>query len=64
MKNFMLCRRTFIATFAVASLLVLGWVKGEDVAMGIATVAVGLAGANAYEGTEKARVSVVTEYKG
>jgi hypothetical protein len=53
MKNFLLCRRTFISTLALASLTALGCYKGMDVTMAVASVAVGLAAANAYEGSNK-----------
>ncbi len=49
MKNLMYCRRTFIATFSIILLTALGLVNKTDVSMAIATIAVGLAGANAYE---------------
>lgn len=43
------CRRSKIALFAIAVLTVLGYFKGLDVSMAIATVSVGIAGSNAYE---------------
>jgi hypothetical protein len=49
MKNLSYCRRTFIAFFAVTTLGLLGYFKGTDVSIPIATIAIGLAGANAYE---------------
>lgn len=64
MKNFMLCRRTYICTLALGGLLALGVWKNQDVSMAMATVAMGLAGANAYEGSEKAKAASITEYKG
>jgi hypothetical protein len=51
MKHILNCRRTFIAVLAIVSLAGLGfYTKDISVAMAISTVAVGLAGANAWQG--------------
>lgn len=44
-----MCRRTVTCLFAITCLTALGIVKGFDTSMSIASVAIGLAGANAYE---------------
>ena len=44
-----ICRRTSVAIISIACLTVLGWHRGMDVSMAIASVAIGLAGANSYE---------------
>lgn len=44
------CRRSTIAIFAIACLFILGFFKGVVVAEAIATVALGVAGANSVEG--------------
>lgn len=49
MRNFTICRRTFICTIGIIVLGVLGYLKGMDVAGPIAFIAIGIAGANAYE---------------
>lgn len=49
MRNIMVCRRTFICTLAILCLTAIGLYKGVDVSMALASVAIGLAGANAYE---------------
>lgn len=49
MKHLSSDRRTFIAFTCILILGVLGYTKGMDVAMAISTVAIGIAGANAYE---------------
>jgi hypothetical protein len=49
MKNLWYSRRAYIATIAVLGLVYLGWSKGADVAMPIASIAIAVAGANAYE---------------
>jgi len=43
-------RRTFVATLAILVLGGLGYFKGLDVAVSIAMIATGFAGANALEG--------------
>lgn len=43
------CRRSKIALTAIAALTYLGYSKGLDVSSAIALVAVGVAGANAYQ---------------
>ena len=50
MKMVWFSRRTFIALVAVIVLGLLGYFKGLDVAVSIAMIATGFAGANAYEG--------------
>ncbi len=55
MKSLLYCRRTFIAITSILALTVLGLVKGFDVSMALASVAVGLAASNAAEGASKAR---------
>lgn len=49
MSYIFLCRRTVTALFAISCLTALGIYKGFDTSMSIASVAIGLAGANAYE---------------
>lgn len=53
MRRIFLCRRTYVATLAITSLAVLGVWRGIDVSMAIASVSVGLAGANAFEESAK-----------
>lgn len=55
MKNVLLCRRTFIACMSILCLTALGLVKGMDVAMSLASVAIGLAGANSFEAAAKSK---------
>ena len=43
------CRRSSLAVICIATLGFLGYSKGIDVSMAIATIAIGVAGANAYE---------------
>lgn len=49
MKHILTCRRSSIAVISIAILGFLGYTKNMDVAMAISSVAIGLAGANAYE---------------
>lgn len=49
MRHLWNCRRTAIAVIAIAALTLLGYSKGMDVAMALGTVAIGVAGANAFE---------------
>lgn len=49
MKTLWTSRRTFIATLAVIGISALGLSKGMDVSMALASIAIGVAGANAYE---------------
>ena len=49
MRTIWYSRRCFIASLAILSISVVGIYKGYDVSMAIASVAVGIAGANAYE---------------
>ena len=55
MKKLMSCRRSLIAIFAITCLMVLGLHNGIDVSMSIASVAIGLAGANSYEASRKGK---------
>ena len=58
MKNILYCRRTFIAALAICCLTALGILKDMDVAMALASVAIGLAGANSYEKASTAKATV------
>lgn len=49
MRQIFSCRRSSIAFISIMTLAFLCYTKGIDVSMAISTVAVGLAGANAYE---------------
>lgn len=49
MKNLLYCRRTYIATLSILALAGLSAYGGFDPSMAIASIAVGLAGANAFE---------------
>ena len=49
MRILLKCRRTVVAIFAICCLTVLGLAKDFDVSMALASVAIGLAGANAFE---------------
>lgn len=53
MKHFLYCRRTFIAILSIGCLTLISLVKGFDVSMSLATVAIGLAASNAAEGIGK-----------
>jgi hypothetical protein len=44
------CRRSSIAVICILVLGILGYFKAMDVSMAISTIAIGVAGANAYEG--------------
>ena len=55
MKYVWECRRTFISVLGILCLLALGLVQDMDVATAIATVAVGVAAANAGEAAFKKR---------
>lgn len=57
------CRRTLIALFAIGCLTALGLYKGQDVAMPLATVAIGLAASNAAEKAAASRSSFRKEEK-
>lgn len=51
MKHLFSCRRTFIASLSITALTVLGcYTNSPSVSYAIASVAVGLAASNAYEG--------------
>ena len=43
------CRRSSLALICILALTYLGYSKGTDVSMAIASIAIGVAGANAYE---------------
>lgn len=49
MHKIISCRRTFVAVFAVTCLTVIALINGTDTSIAIASVAVGIAGANAYQ---------------
>lgn len=49
MKTLWHSRRTFISALAVVCITAVGIYKGFDVSMALASVAIGMAGANAYE---------------
>jgi hypothetical protein len=53
MKHIWSCRRSGIAVIAIAALVVLGYTGGTDVSAALAAVAIGVAGANAYEKKQK-----------
>lgn len=55
MKNLLYCRRTFTAFFSIISLVGLSAYNGFDPSMAVASIAVGLAGANAWEKGWKAQ---------
>jgi hypothetical protein len=55
MRKLMSCRRSLIAIFAITCLMVLGLYNGIDVSLSIASVAIGLAGANSYEASRKGK---------
>lgn len=59
MRNFMICRRTFICTLAILCLTSIGLYKGVDVSMALASVAIGLAGANAYERSNSNKQTII-----
>ena len=49
MKTLWHSRRTFISTLAILCMTAVGLYKGIDVSMALASVAIGVAGANAFE---------------
>lgn len=53
MKHIYQCRRTFVAISGLIGLTFLGYTKDIDVATSMAAIAIGLAGANSYEGSKK-----------
>ena len=57
LKNLLYCRRMAIAVISIACLTLLGLRKEHDVSAAIAAVAMGLAAANAAEGTAKHRAT-------
>lgn len=68
MKYLFYCRRTLTSMLGIVCLTFLGYYHNQEVAMAIATVTVGLAGANAYQrayesrqGSKDANVQVNSE---
>jgi hypothetical protein len=53
MKNFMVCRRTFIATLGIICMTVLGIHNNIDVSLAVMGAVASIAGANASEGIFK-----------
>jgi hypothetical protein len=49
MKYLWTSRRTFIAALAILSLMAFGMVKGVDISMALASIAIAVAGSNAAE---------------
>lgn len=49
MKKIWQCRRSSLAVICIMVLGLLGFFKNMDVSMAIASIAIGVAGANAYE---------------
>ena len=49
MKSILKCRRSIVSILGIGALTFLGYSKGIDVAMAIATISIGLSGANAFE---------------
>lgn len=49
----LLCRRSVIALVAIVACAALGAHLGEDTSGAIAAIAIGIAGANAYQGSKK-----------
>jgi hypothetical protein len=49
MLKILKCRRSSIAVLCLVALTFLGYKKGAEVAAAIATIALGVAGANAFE---------------
>lgn len=49
MRKIFSCRRSSMALIAIGCLTLIALFKGHDTSMAISAVAVGLAGANAYE---------------
>ncbi len=60
MKHLLLCRRTFIAALAIGCLTALGIHNNIDVSMALASVAIGLAAANAGESAARAKSAAST----
>lgn len=49
MKKILECRRSSLALIGMLLLTILGYTKGADVAVAIATISIGVSGANAFE---------------
>lgn len=47
------CRRSIVAVFSISCLTVVAIFNGTDTSTAVAAVAVGLAGANAYQGKKE-----------
>lgn len=60
MKHLVECRRTYIATLALGCLTALGLHNNIDVSMALASVAIGLAAANAGENAARAKSAAST----
>lgn len=60
MRNFMICRRTFLATLGILCLTGLGAYKGMDVSLSVAGIVAAVAGANSYEKSKTANSDVLT----
>lgn len=57
-RTILLCRRTLIAIGSITCLTVIGLKRDKDVAEAIAAVSIGLAAANSYERSSKAKAEV------
>lgn len=57
MKKVLTCRRSVIALISIACLTAIALIKGIDTSVSIAAVAVGIAGANAYQGSKQEAAS-------
>jgi hypothetical protein len=55
MKTIWYSRRSFISALAVICITVVGLVNNVDVSMALASVAIGVAGANAFEGLKTSK---------
>jgi hypothetical protein len=55
MKNFMLCRRTYITTLGIVAATILGLVNQVDVTMALAGMVGALCAANSYEASSRAK---------
>lgn len=53
MKKILNCRRSMIAVWAISCLTLLGYLKAAEVAASIASIAIAIGAANAYEGVRK-----------
>jgi len=61
MKSLLSCRRTYIASLAIGCLTALGIHNNIDVSMALASVAIGLAAANAGENAARAKSAASTQ---